>query len=459
MRQLLLTFITFCILVSAHAQKKSWPNVNYIYARAFMYNLNSDLNNKYQIIKDGKIDKRAVSTNKNLTKNQLQTAVKLVNKPTQGLLAGLSKCFNPHHAIVFYNSDNKPVASIMLDFDCEAIRLQPQKTEKPLKHELSQKEINKQLEILNAYKSIIKQLNYPVFNNIEDYRNYYVSNKPSEYPKLQLIGKNGIKQLQQDKEERFDLSGICKLNNKIYVVADKKWNNFIYRLDTTAANFRVYPEKELCPDTKIDFEGIDVCDNQLFLIEEWFDNVLSVNDDSCNLTKHPVYWKRMGIDPTKWGNKGLEGIACDNEHSVLYLAKEREPRRIFKIDLKMGTFTEPFIDVLTKKMKGHDISDMKYENGYLYILERSTATIVRVDVKTKHTKSYSFKYIVFKNGQRIFTNKFPQYGMAESLLLTKDQIWVGLDNNGDKVSEYGKSLGLKENNNTVIFIFKRPKGF
>jgi hypothetical protein len=49
--------------------------------------------------------------------------------------------------------------------------------------------------------------------------------------------------------------------------------------------------------------------------------------------------------------------------------------------------------------------------------------------------------------------------MAEAFILTPDEIWIGFDNNGDPVSEYGKSLGLKEGNETAIIIFKRPRGF
>ncbi len=198
--------------------------------------------------------------------------------------------------------------------------------------------------------------------------------------------------------------------------------------------------------------------DKFFLINEWFDNVLMLTD-SCNLKDIKIEWERAGIDNKDWGNKGLEGIAFDKKNGFLYLAKEREPRRIFKINLKTGTITEPFISVLNNQTIGYDISDMKYENGYLYILERSSGTVIRIDVKNNKTRSYSFQHIVYKSGQRLFSNKFPQYGMAEALMLTNNEIWIALDNNGDPVSDYGKSLGLKEGNNTVILIFERPEGF
>ena len=277
--------------------------------------------------------------------------------------------------------------------------------------------------------------------------------------KLKLIGKNGIKQLESSDNERFDLSGITVYKDKIYVVADKKWNNMLYKLDTTFNSFTIKPDITICPDDKIDFEGVDVCAEQIYLIDEWYDNAHKLNPDSCNLQKIDIKWANLGIDRSGWGNRGFEGMAVDCPGNILYLAKEREPRRIFKVDIKTGNVSEPFINVLGPHRAGYDISDMKFENGYLYILERGIGRISRINTNTKETISYSFQDIVFKKGQRIFSNRNPEYGMAEALLLTKDQIWVGVDNNGDPVSEYGKSLGLKANSNTIILIFDRPEGF
>jgi hypothetical protein len=49
--------------------------------------------------------------------------------------------------------------------------------------------------------------------------------------------------------------------------------------------------------------------------------------------------------------------------------------------------------------------------------------------------------------------------MAEALLLTSDEIWIGLDNNGLPFSDYAqKTYGLT-GNSPVIIRFKRPAGF
>ena len=460
MKHLLFTIFLFTqVSFSIEAQTNEWPYVNYTYAKAFMYNLDSKLRSKYQIVKDEKIDKTAISEGVLLTKKQAEKVIRITAKDVRALLSGLSKCFIPHHAIVFYNKENKPVASFMPSFECEAIKLKPAKPFSKFDAELTDGEIAEQLTILNEYEQIIKELGFPVLKSPSAYKKYSKKLEKNTAYKLKLIERTGVKQLKSVDNQRFDLSGIASYNNKVFVVADKKWNNRIYRVDTTFNAFTIEPVIPVCPADKIDFEGIDVCGEQIYLIEEWYDNVYKLRPDSCNLEKIELKWEDFDIYRSEWGNKGLEGIAVDCDNEVLYLAKERQPRRLFEIDLKSGKIAEPFIKTLGVQREGHDISDMKFENGYLYILERGRGMVTRINTETKESLSYSFQHVVLKDGKRIFDNGHPEYGMAEAILLTKDQIWIGIDNNGDPVSLYGKTMGLKENNNTVILIFKRPEGF
>ncbi|MBN1251877.1 MAG: SdiA-regulated domain-containing protein [Bacteroidales bacterium] len=281
----------------------------------------------------------------------------------------------------------------------------------------------------------------------------------NEIYNLKLIKNNPYKQFKTLNDKRFDLSGITSNGKDIFIIADKEYNNKIYKIDTTTNNFRILSEIELCTTSKIDYEGIDFYNNHFYIIEEWENDIYKTEPTSCKLEKIDINWKSLNIDDSDWGNKGLEGIAIDCENDILYIAKERQPRRVFSINLKTNEISEPFKDIFYQNEEGYDISDMKFENKYLYILERSKALVTRLDIKTKETKSVSFNTIVYNNGKRIYANKSPQYGMGEALLLSKNQIWIGLDNNGDMVSEYGKSLGLEQNTKTVILIFERPDWF
>lgn len=280
------------------------------------------------------------------------------------------------------------------------------------------------------------------------------------YPvlKLQLIAIHGIKQLDSDSKEQFDLSGMLFYNGMILAVADKEWNRSIYRIHDKGKTFSYDPYTELCPGFSLDLEGIEFSENGFYLIDETTSDVYEVTGKSCEMHKLSIPWDRYNIDKSAWGNKGFEGIAYDGKNLLLYLAKEREPARIFCVDLKKMIISEPFTEFLSS-VKETDISELKYEKGYLYMLERKEGLITRINIKTGDIISASFLDYEYKNGQRLYKNKNPQYGMAESFIFKDNEIWIGLDNNGNNVSEYGKSMGLNEGNKTAILVFKRPGGF
>lgn len=277
--------------------------------------------------------------------------------------------------------------------------------------------------------------------------------------KLELVKKNAIMQLFTNSDKRFDLSGIVEYEEAIYVVADKDWDNHLYKLNKEQHSFKVEAIQDFCINGKIDFEGIDKCGSSFYLIEESKSDVYRFSLNDCKLEKINIAWDKAGVDYSDWGNKGFEGLAVDCDNNILYLAKERQDRRVYKVDLNSGEITEPFKLLINSNEEGYDIADLKFENDALYILERGHGLVTKIDFKTGQKRSVCYQHIVLNNNQRLYENGNPKYGMAEALMLTENQIWIGLDNNGDKVSEYGKSIGLKEGKDPVILIFKRPEGF
>jgi len=284
-------------------------------------------------------------------------------------------------------------------------------------------------------------------------------NSDQDVKDLELISNDAIKQLVPENDKRFDLSGIVEYKGNIYVIADKEWDNQVYRIDTTTTGFNVAETIELCIEGKIDFEGIDFCKDKFYIIDETRNDVYQGELNSCRLIKLSIPWERYNIDRTNWGNKGFEGIAWDCEDQLLFLAREREPRRIYQYDVRKNVITEPFAEIINSDKVGVDIADLKYENGALYVLERGQGLVTRIDIKTKEKRSVSFQHIVLSGNHRLYNNSNYVFGMAEALLLTKDQIWIGIDNNGDEVSDYGKTIGLKAGTQPAIMIFKRPIGF
>ena len=144
-RLLFIVYIIVSCNFQINAQTSTWPYVKYEYAKAYLYNLDSKLHGNYQIVKNAKIDKTVITEGTFLTKEQSRKIIQLSGKDVKGLNAGLSACFIPYHAIVFFSENNKPVASVMLAFDCESMRLEPVKNVSKLNRELTEKEIEEQL--------------------------------------------------------------------------------------------------------------------------------------------------------------------------------------------------------------------------------------------------------------------------------------------------------------------------
>lgn len=257
----------------------------------------------------------------------------------------------------------------------------------------------------------------------------------------------------EDYQQAFDLSGIAKIERDYYVVSDNQFSKQLYQIQLDQSSFHIADSISLEYDAVSDIEAIDYCNNlEVFFTNEVNNHVYLFNDghnkiifDSNKLTK------TLNLD---WGtNKGIEGIAVDCENQILYLAKEREPRFIVAYDME----SDEIINMSQQDNVG-DISDLKFQHGYLYILERKDNLVSKMDVKTMQViQQVSYKQTCSHPEGKLYSGT--PYGLAEALLLNPDEIWIGLDNNGLPFSKHAtKTYGLT-GKNPVILKFKRPSGF
>lgn len=248
----------------------------------------------------------------------------------------------------------------------------------------------------------------------------------------------------------FDLSGITKAEDDLWVVNDKPWGPNAYKINLDSGRFFITDSISLGKNKKPDIEAIDYCPELgIIYSDEVTNQVFSVASES-KLIFDKAKVKTMG----SWGNnKGLEGVAVDCNNMVLYLAKEREPRFIITYDLK----SDEVVDVSLKDSES-DISDLKFENGFLYILERNHNLIAKMDVNTRQVVArVSYKATCSHPEGKLYGES--NYGMAEALLLTSEEIWIGLDNNGLPFTEHAnKTYGLS-GDHPIIIRFKRPVDF
>lgn len=253
--------------------------------------------------------------------------------------------------------------------------------------------------------------------------------------------------------KRFDLSGISFLGNDIYVIADKKENNFLYKIDWNENNWTISPKIKFDLNTYLDLEGLVIDDDIAYLANEADNEVYKINIKTSKVEKLKIKWDNLELNKDKWiKNAGFEGIALDKNGNRLFLAKERDPRLIIEIDLNTLEIIEQY-DL--RESCSNDFADIFYYDGYLYGLERNALCLAKIDVESKKIiKHYSYKDSASKKGQKLFEPA--KYGMAEALMIYNGKIWIGWDNNAIGVSKFGEDTYHLTGTLPLIMTFSLP---
>lgn len=269
---------------------------------------------------------------------------------------------------------------------------------------------------------------------------------------LELIS---MHQLEMPDDKRFDLSGLVEVDGSLYVVADKIWNDYLYEIELSDKAFTIVNQKHVTYPDKLDLEGIDVCGDVIYLANEGAGEIVFL-DDSLAANAIDIQYTSSDTDPSTWGNSGWEGLTMDCENQILYIIKERGPRDIYTVDMTSWQQTDQFN---IPETESSDFGDVRFDNGYLYLIERNGHYVSKVDPKSHEVVGkYSYGQTAQQSdGQRLFAET--EFGMAEAILLTPTEIWIGLDNNGFEASAYGQQSYDLSGNGPVIMKFKRPEGF
>lgn len=279
----------------------------------------------------------------------------------------------------------------------------------------------------------------------------------SSYEQLEMIS---MHQLEKEDTLRFDLSGIVEVDDRYFVISDKVWNRYIYEISIKEGSFSIIESFPFAAKFRLDLEAIDYSDGEFYIANEKNGGIYRLNKDELfagkgQLELIDIPFEDRQLKQTEWGNAGWEGLAINGENQVLYLVKERQPRFILPYDNKTNQLLPEF-DI--PNTESNDFSDAKFENGFLYLLERNGNYVTKVDPITGKVidKKY-YGHICSHPDGKLFEPE--KYGMAEALLLKQNEIWIGLDNNGIQASTHATNTYQIKGNNPVIIKFKRPKGF
>ena len=205
---LLILMLIIGLQVRLLAGTDKWPGIEYKSVKVYLYNLDDRLFGQHQTIKNDKLDSTIIQPGKSLTAEQVETVIKLSNENTNLLELGLSSCFLPHHAIVFFDANEKPVAYISICFMCDAARFFPAK--KLNLNEVSNPKKEKVvLEQLDRLNQIVRNAGLLVLKTSPEYN---MLSRIYKYPKADSL--------------EIDFPGFTKQNVKSFTWAKQGFNNF-----------------------------------------------------------------------------------------------------------------------------------------------------------------------------------------------------------------------------------------
>lgn len=255
-------------------------------------------------------------------------------------------------------------------------------------------------------------------------------------------------------DERFDLSGICTRNNRWYVIADKPFNHFLYHIDTAGGKVTGKGRLSVNVPARLDMEGVDAYSEGFFFCDERHSSVYFFNGRDVSPVK--MDWGAINID--SWGNRGLEGLAIDTVNNMIYLGKERQPKKLFRVPFSGGKVEEAMVGLTREKQ--FQVADLKYRDGFLYILDRANYRVLKVNISGERISAVlDYSKVLNHRGEKFYSKA--RYPMAEALLLTPSSVIIGLDNNGDELNNenfWVKQSGLAGDKPVILF-FSRPEQF
>jgi hypothetical protein len=276
-----------------------------------------------------------------------------------------------------------------------------------------------------------------------------------------------------------EISGAAFIQGRLHVVADGPQDLGIYAVHQMGDRFELQAHLDLgtltgyrdylaaletdaavpAKDRLIDLEGLCSCGRTIYLTNERARQVLRVNAGKVELL--PIDFRGFKEVQEGGSNAGFEGVAVDCTRDLMYVAKERSPREIFTVQMTdwkvLRTDEVEPLAASAGKAAGvaPDFSDLAFDQGHLYVLERSARQITKVDPAGMRVVA-RFSY---ERAERGLYDADPRFGLAEGLALSSSQVVLGFDNNGAQLpAAASERFGVLGNPSAIIY-FKRPRGF
>ena len=285
-------------------------------------------------------------------------------------------------------------------------------------------------------------------------------------------------------QDEIEVSGLYHDGKDLLFVGDKLSNRAIYKVNfdktrfsytkyidlknmkghnTYFTNVLAFSQNGKVIKSPFDFEGLTACGSTFYIVNEQVRHIVKITKSSLtNLNlEFQKFFKKIKYPLSSIPrNAGFEGLTADCKNQKLYIAQERDPRGIIVVDLKKNEVEKSFL-FSDEKKKGisRSFSAIHYENENLYMLERLEHRILKYNLKLQKVISeVSFDQLKNINLKEVYKTE-EKYGLVEGLSMTKNHIYLGVDNNKNPLSKKAETQYNLKGNFSSILLFKRPKGF
>ncbi|WP_143735603.1 esterase-like activity of phytase family protein [Microbulbifer mangrovi] len=270
-----------------------------------------------------------------------------------------------------------------------------------------------------------------------------------------------------DDSEGLDVSGLSFCNGDLLAVSDKS-SERIYRLSPKPGNNRVqlapwadFSRPPLPDDQPVtvkaralhyaskplsmDFEGITCDDTGIYLLSERHNRIARFDRRGNAGLWLPVRWSESArargfLQLFNAESEGLVKVAGD-----FWVALERDPRGLLKLAAgdRVGKrfYPVPPVPGLDFRGRSEDLTALAFYDGALFTLERNAFAVCRRDVDTLEAE-WCIQYRDIEEGEQ-YVYRETRFGKGEGLAVSRDGIFVVLDNNGvTRVAAPQDSRGL-----------------
>lgn len=175
----LLSLLLFFSTITVFASGFLFPKVEYDYAKLYYFNCNlaADEQLDEYIFANNTYSSSKVGNGIDLSAETLEQIHSVFSKGVDELMMGLSKCYIPRHGIIYFDQENKPVASLSICFECEKIAFWSSIPLKLPQKETSQFDIDYAEKQMVRLKSILEGKNILISKQQESYSQFIHSDE------------------------------------------------------------------------------------------------------------------------------------------------------------------------------------------------------------------------------------------------------------------------------------------